>query len=304
MLRYILRRVLFLFITLWLVSVVVFSLSRFTGDPREMYLERNTTKEQWAVWGKEWGLDRPLPVQYLVWAGKTARGDLGNSRYRRVPVTEVIIQKLPATMLLALGAFVLIVVCIPLGIIAAVQRGSVWDYAGRAFAVSGIALPPFWTGLVLILVFAVWLEWLPAGKRDGFSSYILPCISFGWGAGAGLLRLLRSSMLQVLDEEYIKLARAKGVTRQTIIWRHALKNAAIAPITYSGLLLAGLFTGAVVTEAVFGWPGMGRLAVLTVSQNDFPMIAGLVLFFTLLFVTANLLVDILYGFLDPRIRYT
>ena len=304
MLRYILRRLLFMFITLWLVSLVVFSLSRFTGDPREMYLERNTTKEQWAVWGKEWGLDRPLPVQYLVWAGKTIRGDLGKSRYRRVPVTEVIIQKLPATMLLALGAFVLVVACIPLGIISAVRRGSVWDYAGRAFAVSGIALPPFWTGLVLILVFAVWLEWLPAGKRGGFSSYILPSISFGWGAGAGLLRLIRSSMLQVLDEEYIKLARAKGVRQQAIIWRHALKNAAIAPITFSGLLLAGLFTGAVVTEAVFGWPGMGRLAVLTVSQNDFPMIAGLVLFFTLLFVSANLLVDILYGFLDPRIRYT
>ena len=290
-------------LTLWVVSVVVFSLSRVTGDPRLMYLDRAATKDMWDSLGRTMGLDRPLPVQYLIWAGKAVRGDLGKSLWERRPVTDIIIEKLPATLTLGLAGLIFALSGIPLGVLSALRRGSVWDHAGRIFAIGGVALPPFWVGLMLILIFSVQLDWFPAGKRGGFSTYILPSISYGWGAGAGLLRLVRSSMLAVLDEEYIKLARAKGVSRQGIIWKHAFKNASIAPLTYTGLLLAGLFTGAVVTEAVFGWPGIGRLAVETITHNDFPMLAGLVMFFTILFVSANLLVDVLYAFVDPRITY-
>ena len=304
MARYILRRLIFLFFTLWVVSIVVFSLSRVAGDPRLMYLSRFTTQERWDEWGRVMGLDKPLPVQYLVWAGKSIRGDLGNSLHSQSSVTEAIVQKLPASVQLASATIIFALIGIPLGILSAVSRGSVWDYAGRFFALLGQALPPFWVGLMLILIFAVELGWLPSAKKGGIDHYILPSITVGWGTAAGILRLVRSSMLNVLDEEYVKLARAKGASRQAVIWKHALKNAAIPPLTFGGLILAGLFTGAVVTESIFGWPGVGRAAVVAVNNNDFPMLAGLVLFFTMVFVFANLLVDVLYASIDPRIRYS
>jgi peptide/nickel transport system permease protein len=259
----------------------------------------------WDAWGREMGLDRPLVVQYLVWAGKAVRGDLGISLWARRPVIEVIAEKLPATLLLGSSTFLFILVGVPLGVMSAVQRGSISDYAGRTFAVMGLALPPFWVGLMLILIFSVQLDWLPPGKRGGIQHLVLPSITLGWGFAAGVLRLVRSSLLDVLDAEYIKLARAKGVSRGVVIWKHAFKNASIPPLTYGGLLLASLFTGAVVTESVFGWPGVGRLAVDAVTaQNDFPMLSGLVMLFTLMFVTFNLVVDVVYAYIDPRIRYS
>ena len=305
MARFLLRRLALLALTLCIVSVLMFVMSRIAGDPRLMYLRPGVTQEMWDAWGKEMGLDRPLVVQYLVWAGKAIRGDLGTSLWARRPVTEVIGEKLPATLQLGSSTFVFILVGVPLGVMSAVQRGSIADYTGRIFAVMGLALPPFWVGLMLILIFSVHLDWLPPGKRGGLQHFILPSITLGWGFAAGILRLVRSSLLEVLDEEYIKLARAKGASRRAVVWKHAFKNASIPPLTYGGLLLASLFTGAVVTESVFGWPGVGRLAVDAVTaQNDFPMLSGLVMLFTLIFVIFNLVVDMAYAHLDPRIRYS
>ena len=213
MARFLLRRLVLLAITLWIVSALMFVMSRIAGDPRLMYLRPGVTQEMWDDWGREMGLDRPLVVQYLVWAGKAIRGDLGNSIWARRPVTEVIAEKLPATLLLGSSTFLFILVGVPLGVMSAVQRGSISDYAGRIFAVMGLALPPFWVGLMLILIFSVQLDWLPPGKRGGIQHFILPSITLGWGFAAGILRLVRSSLLDVLDSEYIKLARAKGVSR-------------------------------------------------------------------------------------------
>ena len=303
MVQFLLRRLLMVAITLWVVSVLVFSMSRITGDPRQVYMRQGVTKQMWEAWGREMGLDKPLPVQYLVWASKAVRGDLGDSLWERRPVTDSIMEKLPATLQLGLAVFIFSMIGVPLGVMSAVRRGTIVDLIGRFIAICGQALPPFWIGLVLILIFSVWLGWLPAAKKGGIDTFVLPTITLGWLFMASVLRLVRSSMLAVLDEEYIKLARAKGVSRTWVIWKHALKNAIAAPLTYSGILLASLFTGAVVTESVFGWPGIGRLSVDAVIQNDFPMLAGVVMFFTLLFIAFNLLVDIIYALVDPRVRY-
>lgn len=304
MAQFLIRRLILMLLTLWAVSALVFTMSRITGDPREMFLNRGVTQEMWDEWGKEMGLDRPLPVQYLVWASKAARGDLGDSLWERRPVIHSIFEKMPATLQLGLSTFIFsIAVGLPLGVLSAVRRGTIADYIGRTIAVTGQALPPFWIGLVLILVFSVWLNWLPGAKKGGIDSFVLPTVTLGWLFAASILRLVRSSMLTVLDEEYIKLAKAKGVSATSVIWKHAFKNAVAAPLTYSGLLLAGLFTGTVVTESVFGWPGIGRLSVDAVIQNDFPMLAGIVLMFTLLFIVVNVIVDIILAAVDPRVRY-
>ena len=305
MTQFLIRRLILMLITLWAVSALVFTMSRITGDPREMFLNRGVTQEMWEQWGEDMGLDKPLPMQYLVWASKAVRGDLGDSLWEHRPVIQSIFEKMPATLQLGLSTFLFsIVIGLPLGVLSAVRRGTIADYIGRTIAVTGQALPPFWIGLVLILVFSVWLNWLPGAKKGGLDTFVLPTITLGWLFAASILRLVRSSMLTVLDEEYIKLAKAKGVSATSVIWKHAFKNAVAAPLTYSGMLLAGLFTGTVVTESVFGWPGIGRLSVDAVIQNDFPMLAGIVLVFTLMFIIANVIVDIILAAVDPRVRYT
>ena len=292
-------------VTLWVVSVLVFTLSRVQGDPREMFLQRGVTQEMWDEWGVMMGLDKPLAVQYLIWASKAIRGDFGDSNWERRPVIEAVAEKFPATLQLGLSTFLFSVgIGLPLGILSAIRRGTIADYIGRFIAVTGQALPPFWIGLVLILIFSVKLTWLPSAKKDGIESFVLPTITLGWLFAASILRLVRSSMLNVLDEEYIKLAKAKGASQNMVIWKHAFKNAVAAPLTYGGLLLAALFTGTVVTESVFGWPGLGRTSVESVLQNDYPMLIAIVMLFTLLFIIANFLVDITLAILDPRIRYS
>jgi peptide/nickel transport system permease protein len=195
------------------------------------------------------------------------------------------------------------IVGVPLGVLSAVRRGSFWDYAARIFSLGGQSVPGFWLGIMLILLFAVQLELLPTGRRGGIDHYILPSIALGWSSSAGFTRLIRSAMLQILDSEYIVFARAKGVNSRVIIWKHAFKNAVIVPLTFSGLLVASYITGTVVTETVFAWPGLGRLAVDAVFNNDFPVVTGVVLIFTLIYVGINLFVDIAYAVIDPRIRY-
>jgi ABC-type dipeptide/oligopeptide/nickel transport system permease component len=285
-------------------SIFVFAMAHKTGDPRTVFLTTYTSQEQWDAWGERWGLDRPLIVQYGIWLGRAVRGDLGESLRALRPVKTIIIERIPATLQLAVSAAIFsVIVGVPLGVLSAVKRGSLLDYAGRTLALFGQALPPFWLGIMLILLFAVRIDWLPTSGRGGITHYILPSITLGWLTASGLLRIVRSSMLEVLDSEYIKLARAKGVSNRSVIWKHAFRNALLAPLTYAGLLLAAFITGAVVTETVFGWPGLGRLAVQSVNNNDFPTMTGIVLLFTVSYLGMNLLVDIAYAYIDPRIRY-
>lgn len=292
-------------LVLLLVTVVVFSMSRIQGDPRNLYLSPTTTQEQWEAWGRQMGLDRPLVVQYFVWLGKALRGDLGNSLREPRPVTNIVFERYPATLQLGLAAWIFaIAVGWPLGVLSAIRRTTVWDYLGRTFALFGQALPPFFIGIVLILVFSVKFGWLPTGRRGGIEHFIMPAITLGWLAAAGQLRLVRSAMLDVLDSEYIKFARAKGVVPTVVIVKHALRNALIPPLTLAGLVLASFVTGTVVTESVFAWPGIGRLAIDSVFLNDYPTLVGTILLATTTYLGVSLLIDVLYAFIDPRIRYT
>ncbi len=311
---FILRRLGFMVLTVIAATMIVFSLSRLQGDPRYLFLaSAQASTEAWDAWGKEWGLDKPLPLQYFIWLGKGMKGDFGKSLKSGHPSTEMIRIFAPASIQLGLAAWVFVLITgVPLGVLSAVKRGSIWDIIGRTFAVFGQALPPFWLGIMLILIFAVQLEWLPPGTRGdddiGFFSrltyLILPAVTLGWLASAGLMRLVRSSMLEVLDSEFVKLARAKGVGNTTLIWKHAFKNALIPPLTFAALIMAGFIAGTVVTETVFAWPGLGWMTFQAIINNDFPVMTTAVMVFTILYVTVVFIVDILYAFVDPRIRYS
>ncbi len=307
MVTFLLRRLVFMAATLFAVSILVFGVSRASGDPRYTAMfqfSKGITKENWEALGKMYGLDKPLPVQYLIWAGNALRGDLGTSFAGKRPVVTAIAEKVQPTAELAILATAFAVaIGIPLGVLSAVRRGSIFDYMGRYLAVAGQAIPPFWFALVLILIFTVWLGWLPGAKRDGWDSYIMPVLTLGSGLIAGILRLVRSSMLEVLDSEYVKLARAKGASARAVVWKHALKNAVAAPLTYGGLLISLLFMGTVITESVFGWPGLGRLTIQATLNNDTPVLSGVVMFATLCAIVGNSMVDIIHALIDPRVRF-
>ena len=309
--RFIVRRVFYMLVTMLVATLLVFSLSRIVGDPRLLYVQEGgygLSPEAWDALGVKLHLDQPVAVQYLYWLKDAVRGDLGDSMLDRKPVVEIMFDATGATLQLAFfGWMFATLVGIPLGVLSAVKRGSVWDYLGRGVALLGQTLPVFWVGIMGILIFAVQLGWLPVGTRpEEFSAkhYVMPAITLGWFSAAGYLRLTRSAMLDVMDSEYVKLARAKGVSATMVLWKHAFRNAIIAPLTFSSLVLAGFITGAIVTETVFSWPGLGRLAFTAVDDNDFPVMVGLMLLFTFMFLIVNLFTDILYAYVDPRIRYS
>ena len=304
--RLILRKLAAIVVVLIGLTILVFSLSHATGDPRYLYMTQytRTTSDAWEAQGKAMGLDKPLVVQYVIWVGNALRGDFGNSVYYQRNALEMILESLPATLQLSGISFVAaILLGIPLGVLSAVKRSTAWDYIGRSFALLGQSVPPFWIAIVLVLIFSVQLELLPTSRRGNWQNFVLPVATLGWLPAAGLLRLTRSSMLEVLDSEFVKLARAKGVNSTSIVWKHAFRNALIAPLTYAMILLAGFMTGTVVVETVFAWPGIGRLAVNAALNTDFPLVTGLALVFGMVFLVASLFADILYGVLDPRIRY-
>ncbi len=310
MYRFIIRRLGYMFLTMLIATLLVFTLSRIVGDPRLLYVQEGgygLSEEAWDALGVKLHLDKPVIFQYGYWLGDALRGDLGESMLDRKPVVEILWDASGATLQLAVfGWLFATLVGLPLGVLSAVKRGSVWDYLGRGVALLGQTLPVFWVGIMGILIFSVQLGWLPTGtKPDEFSPkhFIMPAITLGWFSAAGYLRLTRSAMLDVMDSEYIKLARAKGVSETWVLWKHAFRNAIIAPLTFSSLVLAGFITGAIVTETVFSWPGLGRLAFTAVDDNDFPLMVGLMLLFTLMFLVVNLLTDILYAYVDPRIRF-
>ena len=312
---FILRRLLFLVFAILAATLVVFVLSRLQGDPRNVMLNVGyVSPEQWEAWGQRFHLDKPVIVQYLIWIGKGFfQGDFGDSLKTGKPVMQMVAGFAPASLQLGLSAVLFVLLTgIPLGILSAVKRGTIWDVFGRTFAVFGQALPPFWLGIMLILIFSVTLDWLPSGTRGHDATNIyerlkyfpLPAVTLGWLASAGLMRLVRSSMLEVLDSEFVKLARAKGVSTNKVIWKHAFRNALIPPLTFAGLILVGFIGGTVVTETVFAWPGLGQMTYTSIINNDFPLMTGAVLVFTMLYVFAIFVIDILYAFIDPRIRYS
>jgi peptide/nickel transport system permease protein len=286
------------------VSLIIFVMSRAAGDPRHVYLDDYSTQEDWDRLTVTLGLDRPYYQQYGIFLGDALRGKFGKSIKEGRPSMEIIIERLPATFQLGLAAFIFsVVVGVPLGILSAVKRGSVLDTVGKLVALVGQSAPVFWLGLMLMFFFAVRLGWLPPYGRQEPSSIILPAVSLGWFYAAANLRLLRSAMLNVLDSEYVKLARAKGVSSTAVIWKHSLRNALIPVLTFAGVTLGSLVTGSLVVETVFAWPGLGQLAIQALAGNDYPLLQAVVIIFTLMYVMAALWVDIMYAYIDPRIRY-
>ena len=254
-----------------ILSVVVFILARATGDPLQLILPMSATPEDYAEARHYLGLDRPYVVQYLSFVGKAATGDFGMSLRARRPVSELIRQRLPNSLSLAAFAMtVSLAIAFPLGVLAAVKKGTGLDRTAQVIAVLGQSLPTFWVAIVLVEFVAGRLQWLPAGGNEGFASYILPGFTLGWFVVAGMMRLLRSAMLEVLDSEYVKLARVKGVVEHQVVWRHALRNALIPVVTFAGIYFAILVTTAIVVETVFAWPGLGRLAYGASARETFP----------------------------------
>jgi peptide/nickel transport system permease protein len=290
--------------TLLVMTVVVFSMARLTGSPLDVMLDEYATLEDRARLERNLGLHQPILVQYGVFLSNLASADLGESLRNRRSVAQLIQERFVASVQLGLVAFILCVfTAIPLGIYTAVRKDKLIDNVGKVIAMLGQSLPSFWLGIMLIMIFAVHLGFFPSSGRGGFKSYILPAFTLGWHAVAGLLRLTRSAMLDVLDHEYVKMARIKGLSETKVVLKHCFNNALIPVITFSGLVFVNLLSGSIVSETVFGWPGLGSLAIESVRFRDYPVTQGVVLFFTLLFLIVNLAVDILYAYLDPRIRY-
>ena len=304
MLRFVLARLVQSLAALAILTVVVFVLARATGDPLQLILPMSASEEDYANARQYLGLDRPYVEQYFSFVGKALTGDFGNSLRARRPVIELIRDRLPNSLKLATFAMtVSLLMAFPLGVLAAVRKGTAIDRAAQVIAVLGQSLPTFWVAIVLIEVVAGRLQWLPAAGNERLASYVLPGFTLGWFVVAGMMRLLRSGMLEVLDSEYVKLARVKGVVEHRVVWLHALKNALIPVVTFAGIYFSILVTTAIVVETVFAWPGLGRLAYEAITSRDFPVIQAVVLTTAAIVALVNLSVDCLYAFIDPRIRY-
>jgi ABC-type dipeptide/oligopeptide/nickel transport system permease component len=276
-----------------------------TGDPAVLLAEPGARAEDLERMREQWGLNRPWPVQYFSFLRKISTGELGKSFNYRLPVSELYFQRLPNSLQLALVATVIsLVIGVPAGLLSAVRVNGVWDNIGKVLGLLGLSIPGFWLGLVLILVFAVWLRWLPTSGAGDWTHIIMPAVALGWYFAASLLRLTRSSMLDVLRSEYIKLARLKGLPEALVIAVHAFKNALVPVLTLAGVNLVVMVNAAVVIEVIFAWPGIGRLLFEGIFQRDFPLVQGVVVMAGVMIVGVNLLIDILYAVIDPRIRLT
>ena len=293
-------------VTLLLVVTAVFLLGRVIGDPVVLLLPETATEEDLKVLSRLMGLDRPIPVQYFDYLGDLARLDLGNSLLAKgYSVQDIIRPALWNSFQLAVVAFAIsIATGVPLGILAAVKRNTMFDYLARVIALMGQVVPPWWLGIVVIFIFAAQLELLPPAGMGGIDHIIMPASVIGLFAMAGIARLTRSSMLEVLDSEFVKLARAKGLPNRVVLWKHALRNALIPVITFGGIFFGSLVGGAIVVEVVFAWPGLGRVMFDALSQRDFPTMQGAILVGAIIIITFNFLVDILYGWIDPRMTHS
>jgi peptide/nickel transport system permease protein len=302
--RFVLRRAAYAALSLFLLSVTIFLFVRVTGDPTVLLVEPGASKADLDALRQELGLDRSLLVQYGTFVRDLARGDFGRSFYYRTPVLELYISRLPNSLLLAVAAMAFsLLIGIPSGIMAAVRVGGWWDSAGKIFALLGLSMPSFWVGLLLILFFSVYLGWLPSSGSGTALHVLMPAFALGWYFAAAHMRLTRSSMLEVLGSEYVKLARLKGLPEARVIAKHAFKNALIPVLTLAGINLVLMVNVAVVVETVFAWPGIGRLLYEGIAFRDFPVVQATVLLGGSMIVVVNLVIDLLYAVIDPRIRY-
>src|SRR3984893_4619916 len=301
--RQLLVRLVQTFISLIGMSLLIFVLVRVSGDPVDLMRTSTTTDAEIANIRAQWGLDKSYAEQYWVFVSGMAQGDLGKSLIQRRPVTTMIGEALPSSLSLGVLAFVIgIGLALVLGVLAATKRDSWLDHGVKFLAILGQALPGFWVAIVAIYVFAVYWHLLPTSGMGTPAHYVLPVLTLALCLQPGMMRLVRSSMLDVLGSEYVKLARIKGLPERTVIWKHALRNALIAPLTAAGAIFAGLITGGVILETVFAWPGVGRLLVTAVSGRDFPVVQGITMMVAVVVVAINLMVDIDYAYVHPRIR--
>jgi peptide/nickel transport system permease protein len=300
---YLIRRFLIGFFTLWIVSIVVFLLIRVSGDPVYLMVEPGAPMEEIQAMREHWGLDKPLVIQYARMIENALRGDLGKSIVYAQPTLELYLQRLPYSLQLAGTAFVLsFVFGVLMGVLSALRVGGFFDTFGKVFAFLGLAVPSFWLGLMLIMIFAVYLRVLPAAGKGSAQHVILPSIALAWYMTAAYVRITRSSLLEVLGSNFIKLKRITGVPEFLVVAKHALRNAMIPVVTFAGVELAIMVNGGFVVEIVFGWPGTGLLLYDGILQRDYPLVQTVVLITAALVVSANLLVDLLYAYIDPRIR--
>jgi peptide/nickel transport system permease protein len=302
--RFILTRLGYSAISLFLLSLTVFTVVRITGDPAVLLVGPGASRDDLAQARTLWGLDQPWPQQYITFVGNALQGNLGTSFQYRVPVRDLYFERLPNSLLLAVVALMIsLVLGLPLGIISAVKLDTFWDSLSKLVAMFGLSVPNFFIGLVMINVFAVWLRWLPAAGSGTWQHLVMPSIALGWYFAASMLRLTRSSMLEVLDSEYVKLARLKGLPETVVVVKHAFRNALIPVMTLAGINLVIMINVAVIIESIFAWPGIGRLLYEGISFRDFPIVQGLVVLAGGMIVGVNLLLDVLYAWIDPRIRY-
>lgn len=303
--RYIIRRMLWGIVVVWLVSVLIFLATRASGDPTIMMAAPGASEEELDFIRKRYGLDKPLPVQYVVFLSRALKGDFGKSLFYGVSASEVILDRLGATVALVGAAMAISLAIGVSGGLLAVTSSKKWvRSAVKGFSILGLSMPNFWIGLLALLVFSVYLEILPTSGSGSIRHLIMPAFSLGWYFSAGFLRITHSSLLEVMNQEYIKLARMKGLPENVVIGKHALKNALIPVVTLAGMNVVVMIGAAVPIETVFAWPGLGYLLYESAMNRDFNTVQGIVLLISVLMVSINLLVDIVYAYLDPRIRYT
>jgi peptide/nickel transport system permease protein len=304
MARFIIIRLLQAIVALIGITVIVFFLIRVSGDPMQLLANPNMTQEQYEAVKTRLGLDKSWGEQLWIYLTNLAHGDFGDSLVREKPVSTMIGESLPNTLKLTIPSFVLaMIIAFFLGILAATYRDSWWDNLVKFVAVLGQALPGFWVAIMAMLIFSVYLHWLPSAGMTGPANYVLPIATMVFFTLPGMMRLVRSTMLDVLDSEYIKLARIKGLPERVVIWKHALRNALITPLTTIGMLLPGLVAGAVITEQIFNWPGMGVMILQSTFNRDFPVVQAITIITAILVLGINLLIDVSYAWVDPQIRY-
>ena len=303
MLNYLVSRLFGALLVVFGVMSIVFMLIHVVpGDPIEVMLGESAQAADREALSEALGLNLPLSTQWLNYINGLLHLDLGTSLHSKRPVIDVLTERIPATSLLA-GTSILIalIIALPLGVLAAVRKGSIWDRIAMTFSMLGVAIPNFWMGPILILVFSLWLGWFPVSGNDQILSLVLPALTLGTALAAILSRMIRASLLEVLNEDYIRAANARGLLPSSVIWKHALKNAALPVITILGMQLGALLAGAVITETVFSWPGIGQLTIDAIQKRDYPVIQSCVLLISLCYVVVNLFTDLVYVCLDPRI---
>jgi len=304
MTRFIIIRLLQAFVALIGITVMVFFLVRASGDPMSLLANPNMSPEQYSAIKERLGLDKSWSEQFLIYMKDISQGDLGESLVKERRVIDMIKESLPNTLRLIIPSFfIAMLLAFILGIMAATYRDSLWDNGVKFLAVLGQALPGFWVGIMAVLIFSVHLRWLPVAGMSTLANYVLPVGTMVFFILPGMMRLVRSSMLDVLDSEYIKMARIKGLPERVVIWKHALRNAVITPLTVAGMIFVMLITGAVITETIFNWPGMGRLLIEGTFARDFPVVQAITVVTAVFVLGINVLVDISYAYIDPQIRY-